>query len=197
MRIIAGQHKGRRLKTLPGLGLRPTSDRLRETLFNILAPWIQDAVFIDCYAGTGAVGVEALSRGARRVYLIESDLAAASIIESNLAFLPSREQVSCWRITGHAGLKRMTTLGVHADICFLDPPYPALTEALDDIRVLVEGSVMRPQGWIILEHAKRDATPQSIGGPPHCWQRTRLLTQGTSALSFYRIASHATGSGTI
>ncbi len=201
MRIIAGRHKGRRLKTLPGTAIRPTSDRLRETLFNILAPWIQDAVFIDCYAGTGAVGVEALSRGARQVYLIESDPAATSIIESNLAFLPSHETIPCWRMTGHSGLKRLAAMKIQADICYLDPPYPALTEALEDMLVLVKTDVMRPEGWIILEHAKRDATPESIGAPPQQWQRTRLLTQGTSALSFYRMASvvvsKANSSGTI
>ena len=87
MRVIAGEFRSRRLKTLPGLDTRPTPDRLRETLFNVLAPAIEGAVFIDAYAGTGAVGIEALSRGARRCIFIERNRAAVEVIRDNLAAL--------------------------------------------------------------------------------------------------------------
>src|ERR1041384_5857800 len=87
MRVIAGEFRSRRLKSIPGLATRPTPDRLRETLFDILAPRIEGTVFLDAYAGTGAVGIEALSRGAARVLFIESSRAAAAVIRDNLASL--------------------------------------------------------------------------------------------------------------
>lgn len=186
MRIIAGQYRGRRLKTLPGSALRPTSDKLRETLFNILAPWIADSVFIDGYAGSGAVGIEAFSRGAREVYMIESDTAAIRLIQANLAFEESGANLRLVRGTVRAALKRLASQGVRADICFLDPPYSALAEAVEDLRLLAKGTLMGSAGWIILEHARRDATPEKVGATPHVWSRIRLLAQGSSALSFYR-----------
>src|SRR4029078_4413067 len=87
MRVIAGEFRSRRLKTLEGLDTRPTPDRLRESLFSILAPEIEDTVFIDAYAGTGAVGIEALSRGAARAIFIERSKAAAGVIRENLRTL--------------------------------------------------------------------------------------------------------------
>jgi 16S rRNA (guanine966-N2)-methyltransferase len=186
MRIIAGQFRGRQLKALEGTTVRPTSDKLRETLFNILAPWIQDAAFIDCYAGTGAVGIEALSRGARRVELIEADLAALRVIERNLSWMASREAIHCHRGTVGRILPRLAASGLRADICFLDPPYAALQEALGVLERVVAGNLMNSAALIIMEHSKRDATPEVLGGAPGQWKRTRLLQQGDSALSFYR-----------
>ena len=87
MRVIAGEFRSRKLKSLPGMDIRPTSDRLRETLFNILQPRIEGVVFVDAYAGTGAVGIEALSRGAARAVFIEKDRRAVEIIRENLAAL--------------------------------------------------------------------------------------------------------------
>ena len=118
MRVIAGEFRSRRLKSIPGDATRPTPDRLRETLFNILAPQIEGAAFLDAYAGTGAVGIEALSRGAARAIFIEQNRAAAAVIRENLKALgiESRAQVLQGKVS--ALLKK-----VQADIVFLDPPY--------------------------------------------------------------------------
>ena len=186
MRIIAGKFRGRRLQALPGTTTRPTSDKLRETLFNILAPWIEDTVFIDCYAGTGAVGIEALSRGARAAYLIESDAAAVQVIEKNISWMTTREAVHTRRGQVARVLPTLGPSGVRADICFLDPPYTQLADAVAVIETLAGSTLMNSAGWIILEHASRDATPEAVGAEPHRWTRTRLLKQGDSALSFYR-----------
>ena len=104
MRIIAGELKGRRLKTPDWAGLRPTSDRLRETLFNILAPRIAGARVLDGYAGTGAVGIEALSRGAAHVTFVEQDRRAVQLIETNLRALGGHEPLCYYPrgICGHA-----------------------------------------------------------------------------------------------
>lgn len=202
MRIIAGQFRGRRLQALAGHAVRPTSDKLRETLFNILAPWIEETVFLDCYAGTGAVGIEALSRGAREAYLIESDAAAVRVIEQNISWLEPRDQLHIRRGTVERTLPALAAAGVRADICFLDPPYAKLADAIAVIKTLPTSTLLKPDGWIILEHASRDATPEAIGtqdissqtggsdtsgSATHRWPRTRLLKQGDSALSFYRL----------
>ena len=186
MRIIAGEFRGRRLKTLPGREVRPTSDKLRETLFNIIRAEVPDSVFIDCYAGSGAVGLEALSRGARQVFLIEQDAAAARIIEQNIfalgASLGVGQSAQLIRAGGVRLSRRLRAKGVRASICFLDPPYASLPEALSSLHWLSESALMLREGILILEHSRKDATPEQIGE----WSRARLLPQGSSALSFYR-----------
>lgn len=118
MRVIGGEYRSRTLKTLPGLHTRPTPDRLRETLFDILASRIEGAVFADVYAGTGSVGIEALSRGARESIFIEKNHAAVDVIRQNLRALglEARAQVIC----GKAGV---AIARLKPDIVFLDPPY--------------------------------------------------------------------------
>jgi len=186
MRIIAGQFRGRRLKAIEGAAVRPTSDKLRETLFNILAPWIEGALFIDAYAGTGAVGIEALSRGASRVHLIESSPAAWKVIEQNMSWLPSQDAIRGHRSAISRTWPDLAASGVRADILFLDPPYASLPDALELIGDVAASNLMNPAGWIILEHASRDATPETVGKRAQPWKRIRLLKQGDSALSFYR-----------
>ncbi len=193
MRIIAGEYRGRRLKTLRGRAVRPTSDMLRETLFNILRADVPGSVFIDCYAGSGAVGLEALSRGAAQVYLIERDAAAGRVIETNIAALgeqnlaalevPSgcRGKVRMVRAEAKAGLRQLAVQGVCARLCFFDSPYALLREALRNLSWLCGSSLMHPEGTIILEHDRKDHSPEQVGG----WSRKRLLLQGSSAISFY------------
>ena len=186
MRIIAGEFRGRLLKTLPGRDVRPTSDKLRGTLFNILRNELPGAVFIDCYAGSGAVGLEAVSRGASRVYLIENDAAAARVIEQNITALVLGSKVRLLRMDAQAGLCKLEAESVRASICFFDPPYAALAEAARNLDWLASSSLMDPAGLLILEHSRKDASPEQAGAGAHPWKRTRLLHQGSSALIFYR-----------
>lgn len=188
MRIIAGELKGRRLDAPDWEGLRPTSDKLRETLFNILTPRIQGARVLDGYAGTGAVGIEALSRGASHVTFVEKDPRAVRLIESNLvrcglgparptpAAMERSERYAIIR-AGFAGSHRRL-LGAAFDVLFLDPPYGTaeLEEALAQAAPLVG-----PDTLLVVEHARRDAAPEMADG----LRRTRDLTSGDSALAFY------------
>lgn len=187
MRIIAGEYRGRRLKTLRGRELRPTSDRLRETLFNVLRNEVAGSTFIDCYAGSGAVGLEALSRGAAEVFFIEENAAAIRVLEGNLTALGTGQQARLLKAEARAGLRRLERQGVRAHICFLDPPYAAAPEAARNLRWLSASALMLPEGALILEHPRKTSSPEQVGS----WKRVRLLEQGSSALSFYRLAAAA------
>ena len=175
IRVIGGQLKGRRLETPDWDGLRPTSDRLRETLFNILMPRIAGARVLDGYAGTGAVGIEALSRGAAHVTFVDHDPRAAALIRTNLTRcgVSDRHVIIRARLAGASG-----RLDGRFDIVFLDPPYGAaeLESGLDAGAPLVG-----KEGLLVIEHATRDAAP----GSAHGLARTRELIQGDSALAFY------------
>lgn len=176
MRIISGTLKGRRLDAPDWPGLRPTSDRLRETLFNVLAPRIDGARFLDAYAGTGAVGIEALSRGAAHVTFVEHDRRAQALIQGNLDRCGVKDRYAIIRAGFKAAAERLET---SFDVLFLDPPYgPAeLAEALAAAAPLAaEGALL------IVEHARRDGAPAAAGG----LERTRELVQGDSVLSFFR-----------
>ena len=172
MRVIAGEFRSRRLKTLAGLATRPTPDRLRETLFDILAPRIPDCIFLDAYAGTGAVGIEALSRGAAQAIFVEKSRAAFRLIEENLAALgcQSRARVVNGAVAG--ALRNYSP-----DIAFLDPPYDLASEYDTALAILGE----RPPALVIVQHDKRLALIDAYGN----LHRTRVVTQSDNALSFY------------
>ena len=175
MRVIAGTLKGRTLDSPAWPGLRPTSDRLRETLFNVLAPRIEGARFLDAFAGTGAVGIEALSRGAAHVTFVEQDRRAQRLIEQNLVRCGVNDRYAIIR-AGFAGAA--ARLGSGFDVLFFDPPYGAeLQSTLQLAAPLVTGDAL-----LVIEHAKRDASPGAVGR----LMRTRELISGDSALSFYR-----------
>ncbi len=176
MRIIGGTFRGRPLQAPTWDGLRPTSDRLRETLFNVLAPRIDDARVLDVCAGTGAVGLEALSRGACWVTFVERDRRAVALIEANLR----RCQVSeGYTIDRRDALARAVVFqGGPFDVVFLDPPY---TQRSLEAWLHVAAAHVAPDGVVVLEHASRTLAPSEGAG----LVRTRTLAQGDSTATFY------------
>jgi 16S rRNA (guanine966-N2)-methyltransferase len=176
MRIIAGTNKGRTLKAPTWDGLRPTSDKLRETLFNILAPRVHGARVLDVFAGTGAVALEALSRGAVAATCIESDRRAAKLIEENAALCGEQKRCAIIRDVVERALQRRLPGGPF-DIIVLDPPYEyaAMADA-----VTHAGAQRAPDGIVVLEHASRVTPPAAAG-----LALTRTVKSGDSALSFY------------
>ena len=175
MRVIAGAFKGRRLATPKWDGLRPTSDKLRETLFNILAARVQGARVLDGYAGTGAIGIEALSRGAAHVTFVDSDARALRLIDQNLKLcgLSDRHVI----IRGRLGTSLLPASATF-DLAVLDPPYDAPDLAA---AVAAAAPLVAPDGVLVLEHARRRPAPASTGG----LARTRDVISGDSALAFY------------
>jgi 16S rRNA (guanine(966)-N(2))-methyltransferase RsmD len=179
VRVIAGTLKGRRLETPGWDGLRPTSDKLRETLFNVLAPRIGGARVLDGFAGTGAVGIEAISRGAARVTFVDADGRAVRLIERNLGRCGVEDRYAIIRARFADAARRLTPGSF--DLVFLDPPYRAedIAAALDAAAPLIA-----PEGLVILEHARRDAAPAAAASI----MKTRDIVSGDSALTIYGAA---------
>lgn len=174
MRVIAGEYRSRRLKSIPGNATRPTPDRLRETLFNILTPRIGGARFLDAYAGTGAVGIEALSRGAAHAWFLERNRGAIETIRDNVASLGLEP-----RATVVAGPVLLSLARYPADIVFLDPPYHLEREYTAVMELLAEN----PPGLTVVQHSVRLPLAEAYGA----LGRTRTVRQGDNALSFYRV----------
>ena len=178
MRIVAGEYRGRALKSPTWDGLRPTSDRLRETLFNILGPSVRGARVLDRYAGTGAIGIEAISRGAASVTFVERDPRAVKLIAANLAALGVGDDAK--PVIIRAGLADAVARldGQVFDLIILDPPYAhdAATEALTSAGALAAAGTR-----VVIEHAARHAPPDAHAG----LRRARTVAAGDSALSFY------------
>lgn len=185
MRIIAGKFRGRQLKSPPSLQTRPTSDRLRETLFNILAPRFEGARFLDLCAGTGAVGIEALSRGAAHVFFVDQSRKMCALIEANVQALKIDER-EIDIVTAEA----TKFLGQHVkkgeqpfDIIFFDPPYAADYEAVLSYVGEQAAVLLIEDGLVVVEHQKKRELAEEFGA----LERYRLLKQGDSCLSFYRL----------
>ena len=174
IRVIAGTAKGRKLETPTWEGLRPTSDRLRETLFNILAPRVAGARVLDGYAGTGALGIEALSRGAAHVTFVERDARAVRLIRGNLVRAGIEDANAC-NIVRAGFIEAASDHGDDLfDLVLLDPPYG---ERDLDAAIEAAGGILRDDGVIVLEHATRVAAPAGV---------VRTVKAGDSSLSFYR-----------
>lgn len=179
MRVIGGEFRSRLLKSMPGMDVRPTPDRLREALFNVLAPRIRGKIFLDAYAGTGAVGIEAVSRGASQAIFLEKNRAAAELIEQNIASLGIKDRCRVARGSVQLLLRRYP-----ADIVFVDPPYTQEKEYETTMAILAE---TRPP-LAIIQHASRFPLADQYGP----LQRVRILKQGDNSLSFYELGQNLT-----
>ena len=186
MRVIAGIYRSRILKSLKGLALRPTSDRLRETLFNVLGSGIQDSRFLDVFAGTGAVGIEALSRGAAHVSFIENHAPSAALIRKNLTALKVHSGVTVICADAIRGLETLEAKikpgDAAYDYIFIDPPYAATLDYSRVLQKVASSRLLAHNGIVTVEHRKTFALLESFD----TLKRVRLLRQGDAALSFYR-----------
>jgi 16S rRNA (guanine966-N2)-methyltransferase len=185
MRVIAGTYRSRQLSAPRGMQTRPTSDRLRETLFNILAPRLDGCRFVDLYAGTGAVGIEAISRGAAHVWFAENAEAALASLRQNLSALKITTQDFTLEDRGvGAMLQRLSKLPKPVDLVYVDPPYEAEDEYSGTLNFLgsVRGlEILAPHALVIAEHSSKAKLAMRYGA----LERSRLLRQGDAALSFF------------
>ena len=185
MRVIAGQFRSRKLAAVPGIGTRPTSDKLRETLFNVLGPRIADSVFLDLYAGTGAVGIEAISRGARQVYFVESDKKAARVIRENLQSLQIEDGAELQEREVMHALRLLDSQAVACDFAFVDPPYEDHGAYAQSLGFMSQSQLINSESVVIAEHDKHFDPAAKFGA----LERYRGLKQGDAVLSFYRLTT--------
>lgn len=192
MRIIAGTFRSRPLQAPAGLATRPTSDRLRETLFNVLAPRIEGARFLDLYAGSGAVGLEALSRGAEHVVFVEREPAALKVLRANLDKLGVKGGFSVQANSVREYLRREPGGLGRFNVVFLDPPYDAEREYATTLGALggAASGMLADGAVVIAEHRRKEKLEDRYGR----LVRTRLLEQGDAALSFYTVGETAASS---
>ena len=190
MRIIAGEFRSRSLEAPQGSATRPTSDKLRETLFNVLAPRIRGAAFLDLYSGSGAIGIEAVSRGAASVVFVEQAPPALAVLRENLARLGIRENIRI-QAGGVSAFLRRVRLGkpLAFDLIFLDPPWDAAEEYAATLGLLggTSSSLLAADALVAAEHRRKQPLEDAYGN----LRRTRLLEQGDAALSFYAVESGA------
>lgn len=191
MRVIAGTYRSRILKSLKGLELRPTRDRLRETLFDVLGSSVTGSRFMDLFAGTGAIGIEALSRGAADVVFVENHSPAAALIRRNLESLAIQSGATVLAMDALRGLEKLSSHpkpeSAGFDFIFLDPPYAASKDYAAVLEFLGSANLLASAGIVIAEHRRNFDLPEAQG-VLRCY---RVLRQGDAALSFYRRAAAA------
>ena len=181
MRVIAGYYRGRNLRSPSTMQVRPTSDRLRETLFNVLAPRIEGSRFLDLCAGSGAVGIEALSRGAAHATFVDRSRKMCGLIEANLDLCGVPEdKTEVVQSEAAEFLRRASSRGAPKwDTVFFDPPY--VTDYMPVLAVFGTGTVLEEEGVLVVEHHHKTPLKEAIGEI----RRWRILKQGDSTLSFY------------
>lgn len=181
LRVIAGAAKRKRLKVPRGLKVRPTSDRVKEALFNILGDLVPGSVFLDLYAGTGNVGIEALSRGAERAVFVEKDRRVVEVLVENLALAGVSARARVMRVSALAAIRKLGSNGEKFDLIFLDPPYSLGAEGkvLNEIAV---NALCRQTGLVIVESPKDRELPVVRG-----LVKVRRERYGDTALTFYRV----------
>jgi 16S rRNA (guanine966-N2)-methyltransferase len=185
VRVIAGKYRSRILKSLKGNALRPTSDRLRDTLFNVLGHRVTGSRFLDIFAGTGAVGIEALSRGAIEVVFIENHAAAAVLIRRNLESLAITDGAQVLPLDALRALEKIARKHKPTDspfdFVFVDPPYTEKDQYDRVLGFLGSAPFLATGSVVIAEHRRTFELPQRIGR----LMQTRILRQGDAALSFF------------
>ena len=185
MRIISGEFRGLTIKTLKGGKLRPTSEQVRETLFDVLGPRIEGSRFLDAFAGSGAVGIEALSRGASDVVFIEHHRPAADLIRQNLAALKIEAGFFVLTCAVLTGLERLAEQGEQFDFVFLDPPYDAIREYHQTLRELGRSKLLFPTSTVIAEHSRHTRLEEAYAS----LRQSRVIRHGDAQLALYRLAA--------
>ena len=186
MRVIAGSHRGRRLSGPQGTALRPTSDKVREAIFSILGPQVSRGRFLDLYAGTGAVGIEALSRGAAAVTFVESNPTAVQLLQENLRTCQLLDRAQVYRGQTAAFLERNDWWGDPYDVLFADPPYAAQ----DELDILIHAwrpGLLSEHAAVMIEQDSRAELPASID---HALL-VRRYQYGDTALYLYDVSASA------
>ena len=183
MRVIAGTHRSRLLRGPQGFALRPTSDRVREALCSILGNRLPESRFLDLYAGTGAIGIEALSRGAAHVTFVESDARALALLRRNITDCRMNNRTIVCAQTVKQFFSRPDTWHGPYDILFADPPYAAVHE-LEELLSSMDDRLAAPDAWLVVEHVKKASLSERLGKAAFL----RRYNYGDTALSVFSVS---------
>lgn len=180
MRVTGGNERGRQLKAPPGSSVRPTSDKVKQALFNILGDRVAGAVFLDLFAGAGGIGIDALSRGAERAVFVDEARGSLAVVRQNIDDLGYGNRAVTVLSTAEAFLKKPSG---HYDIAFLDPPYADNMQPL--LELLASAGVLKPDAIVVAEHMKKQPSPEKAG----CLTLQRAARYGDTVLAFYTVKS--------
>jgi 16S rRNA (guanine(966)-N(2))-methyltransferase RsmD len=180
LRVIAGEYRGRKLDSIEGMDIRPTSDRVKESLFNILGASVIDRVFLDLFGGTGGIGIEALSRGAKHVVFVDNSIKSIKVLRGNLDYLNIKDNVEVLQKEYSAAISQFYKYNKQFDIIFIDPPY-SIGIAQNALELIDKYPIISLSGFIIVEHDLKDTMPQEVG---KLYQH-RIKKYGNTVLSFY------------
>ncbi|MBQ0137996.1 MAG: 16S rRNA (guanine(966)-N(2))-methyltransferase RsmD [Kurthia sp.] len=183
MRVISGERKGMPLKAVNGVTTRPTTDKVKESLFNILGPTFQGGTVLDLFAGSGGLGIEALSRGMEHGIFIEKDSKAFQNLKENIAKCRYEECTEIYRNDATRALKLLIKREFQADLIFLDPPYKKHMY-YDLVKDIIENNVIRPDGIIVCEHDFQLELPAQV----ETFVKYREEKYGSTIISFYRLS---------
>jgi 16S rRNA (guanine(966)-N(2))-methyltransferase RsmD len=188
MRIISGSCKGRKLKAVPGKSTRPTADKMKETIFNWIGPYFDGGLGLDLFAGSGGLGLEALSRGFSRMIFVDHDKYAIQTVKENVSLCNFQDQCEVYQNDAHRALRAVAKRGLQFDAIFIDPPYQKqiITALLKEID---KRSLLKDSGYTICEHAPEAKLPDSVGK----LQQIKQIHYGMSSLSLYVIQDDKEG----
>lgn len=185
MRVIAGEYRGRKLDRIEGMDIRPTTDMVKESLFNILGEAVIDCNFLDLFGGTGAIGIEALSRGASHVVFIDSGIKSIKVLKGNLERLNIKEGTEVFHTDYESAVNKLHKYNKQFDIIFIDPPY-SIGIAQKALAAIDRNPILAESGLIVVEHDSKDDMPHRVGR----LVLYRVKKYGNTGLSFYSIDKH-------
>jgi 16S rRNA (guanine966-N2)-methyltransferase len=182
LRIISGEFRGRKLEKLEGMDIRPTTDRVKESLFNMLGARLFDCVFLDLFAGTGGIGIEAYSRGASKIVFIDESTKSIKVLKSNLEMLMLLDKVEVYNTDYINAINKLALDNRKFDIIFIDPPY-LKGFAQNALIHINDNNLINENGIIVIEHDIQDKMPESVGN----LNLQRQKKYGNTMLSFFSL----------
>ncbi|QJC52324.1 16S rRNA (guanine(966)-N(2))-methyltransferase RsmD [Paenibacillus albicereus] len=181
MRVIAGEAKGRALKAVPGMNTRPTTDKVKEAIFSMIGPYFDGGWALDLFAGTGGLGIEALSRGMDKAVFVDMDRASVSVVRANVAAAGMAARAEIYTNEAGRAVKALQKRGQRFSAVFLDPPY-RLTHMDELIADLQERELLADDAVVVVEHDASHAYPERIGA----WRQGKRAEYGETAVTVYR-----------
>lgn len=181
MRVVAGERKGMPLKAIAGNTTRPTTDKVKESIFNIIGPFFDGGVALDLFAGSGGLGIEALSRGVEHAVFIEKDFKAFQVLQENIRKCRYEENSELFRIDAKRAVKALLKRDIQFKLVFLDPPYHH-KEYYDLVQILIDNDKVHEDGIVLCEHAKEVELPHNF----NAFTLQRQETYGGTIISVYR-----------